>query len=861
MALPRPTWAMLAGALAIAGHAQETPMTSEPTGAWPRPRRDATLTAIQPLAGRMVAAPTIVATHDLGRTRPGCTPAGIAEGDDDLSLCIVAGALYAFDQDGVERWRLHPPGLNFASLVAVTDLDGDGRREAVLQAGRPTQPFGAAVAVDLERGAVVWRYDVEPMSYAWYLYVDDFLPAAASQQVVVVMHGYPPDAEFGYITLFEAGGPGQPLRQRWRYDFHEYTCFPSLLRADVDGDGVREICMQTHSRMWILDPRDGQLQQFLGWDVAPANVRSYGLVRFVDLDGDDREDFLCIATFAQHHEVLLNRDGRLEPAWAHGWDESVTTGDVASSWPEPPYADLDGDGRLEVVVSMYNSEEESAWLVRAYDAVTGELKYRYPGVAAAALADVDGDGRAEILASRTSEPTGQVVDGALVLAVEAEGLVERWSLTGASPVRREAADFRVHYDDIEQALAWRSAGVTLEPVPAPPPPVMQGAPIPELAGASAPVLLAADLDGSGRNELLLYRNEEAVVLSWDGKGLSEAGRYASSGLPAIADVDGDGRLEIVTGTVASQQPPRVEAWRPGPVPQRIWSTQFPAIDGAALPYGHRLYLQAGRFTGREAQDLYVWAGVPRVRSAVLDGASGQIVWERGLIAEIERYWGPSVNLAAAWDVDGDGADDLVFTNPDYYCVLAGPDGRTLHGPHFPPRIFDQPSQGLYSFPAVLEGDGDGTVVALAGAHYFVGVMSLAAEGRWHRLPPAGQNRAGDEGFLRAENGDWLMGFGRQNGDFACVEVDGGRVRWELPVAATASDVIAVDVDGDGQLEFVFGTSHGDLWAVGDGGDRPRVVWRAELPAGIGAPIAADLDGDGASELIVATADGYVAILR
>ena len=163
--------------------------------------------------------------------------------------------------------------------------------------------------------------------------------------------------------------------------------------------------------------------------------------------------------------------------------------------------------------------------------------------------------------------------------------------------------------------------------------------------------------------------------------------------------------------------------------------------------------------------------------------------------------------------------------------------------------------------AVLErGDWD-PHVALVGAHYFVGVMSLAAQGLWHQLPVAGLNRAADEGFLRTQDGIWLMGYGRQNGNFACVEVASGDLRWELPIQATASDVITMDVDGDGHQEFVFATSHGHLWAVGDDGDRPRVVWRADLPAGGSGPIAADVDGDGVSEIVLTTVDGYVTVLK
>ena len=80
------------------------------------------------------------------------------------------------------------------------------------------------------------------------------------------------------------------------------------------------------------------------------------------------------------------------PAWAHGWDNSVSTSKMATVWAEPPIADVDGDGRLEMVLSMFNAEAEPRWMVRIYDAVTGELKAKVMDRIAAEVADLDGDG-------------------------------------------------------------------------------------------------------------------------------------------------------------------------------------------------------------------------------------------------------------------------------------------------------------------------------------------------------------------------------------------------------------------------------------------------------------------------------------
>ena len=831
------------------------PMKSSPAppGDWPRPRQNAALTASQPLPGRMAQPPALRSRWDLGRSRPGYTLA-----DNHTVLALHAGALYGYDLEGRLLWRTHPQGLNFTQLSAVADLDGDGHQEVVLQAGRPTAPYGAAAVVSLETGELLWQCEVDPISYAWYLYVDQFLPGEPGRQILVLMHGYPPDEGNGYLALYASPGPGHTPQQRWRYDFDQYTCFPSLLRSDIDGDGVREICVQTHSRMWVLDPASGAVDQFLGWDVAPGNVRSYGLTRFVDLDGDGREDFLCIADLSQHHEVLLNRQGKLELAWVKGWPESVTTGTVATTWAEPPQADLDGDGRLELVLSMYNSEDEGAWLLRGYDALTGELRYRLPGAVAVATGDLDGDGCAEILANLSADPTRSAVEAAVVLKLVGGELRAAWRQDGA--VALPGPGFAVRTGEDTRVLLWEEGRIRSRPQ-TPPPPGPDFSRLPAIAGPPPPALLVADLDRDGRNEILCYRNQEAEVLALQTDGAWEKRAvYPSAGLPAIADVDGDGLLEIVTGQVSTTDPPAIEARTPARGNELRWTTRLPALARPGLPYGHLLYLQPGHFTGHPAADLYIWAGTPLVRSLMIEGRTGAVVWEKGEIEGIERFWGPSVNLAASWDADGDGAEDLVFTNPDYYCILAGPSGQVLHGPSFPPKIFSQPSQGLYSVPALLVQEEGPPRVCLAGAHYFLAVMGLDAAPRWHRIPVPGENRAGNEGFLRTRQGVWLIGIGRQNGNFACVEAETGKVRWEMPIGATCSDITSGDLDGDGELEYLFGTSHGQLWAVGDRDGQPRVLWRADLPAGSGSPLLADLDGDGASEVLVYTFDGYLNVL-
>jgi outer membrane protein assembly factor BamB len=67
--------------------------------------------------------------------------------------------------------------------------------------------------------------------------------------------------------------------------------------------------------------------------------------------------------------------------------------------------------------------------------------------------------------------------------------------------------------------------------------------------------------------------------------------------------------------------------------------------------------------------------------------------------------------------------------------------------------------------------------------------------------------------------------------------------------------VAMDVNGDGRVEFVVGGYDGWLYALDAA--TGALVWSLDLGAPVGDPIAADTDGDGLSEILAPTADGYL----
>jgi hypothetical protein len=486
----------------------------------------------------------------------------------------------------------------------------------------------------------------------------------------------------------------------------------------------------------------------------------------------------------------------------------------------------------------------------------------------------------------------QHVHGAALLKASDKKLTTVWEDPKATAMREETGPARVQVEGKIFSLAAPQGGaVALSPwvaPPAPAPPAPAPAPaaaaqatvsprIPADAPAGPmPEMLAADVLGDGSNQILLQRGGKATL--WHrppapgGAGAFEqVGEYASTCMPVIADLDGDGKRELVLADVADGRLPRFKAITPALKDKTLWDIQLPPPPHAGLPAPRVAYMRPGRFTGRKQDDIYVWTGAPLARSLVLEGRSGKIAWEKTKIADSERYAGPSVNFASVTDFNRDGNQDLVFTNPDMSCITSGSSGEFLLGPLTQMKIFSQPSQGLYTMPAIL-GDGADAIVCLIGGHYYRAAMTIDAKPKWFALPTAGEARCANEGFVRLRDGSWLMGFGRQNGKFACYNVSDGSLRWELDVAASCSDVAGCDIDGDGNPEFIFGTSHGAIYAVGDAGGKPRVLWKLDTgvsqggatAAGThgvqGGSVLADMDGDGKTDIIIAGDDGRIRVL-
>lgn len=343
-----------------------------------------------------------------------------------------------------------------------------------------------------------------------------------------------PEKDSSQLLVVVLRGDGRPLRGWPQPTGMAYPSGPVV--GDVDGDGKAEVVVTDGTRVAVWDAR-GKLKYARPAEIpgGPADLHDTSEAALADLDGDGRLELVFAVWGPRVFAVRLAG----APAPLSGFP-LVLEGVFGAS---PAVADLDGDGREEVVIANESGScyfirwrPEGVEVVRARDGSGAPLAIS--SRSSAAIADLDGDGALSVVLGS--------YEGHLV-ALDATGR-ERWRYTvvargwglstniHSSPAlvdldgdgRREAVF--AAYDQLVRALDSRGG-----PVPG-----WEGSPLDNGRGG----VVAGDVDGDGRPEVLVPDSEGNVfVFSSAGEVLGYL--EGPSWNPLLGDVDGDGRLELV----------------------------------------------------------------------------------------------------------------------------------------------------------------------------------------------------------------------------------------------------------------------------------------------------------------------------
>lgn len=353
---------------------------------------------------------------------------------------------------------------------------------------------------------------------------------------------------------------------------------------------------------------------------------------------------------------------------------------------------------------------------------------------------------------------------------------------------------------------------------------------------SSPML--GDLDGDGRLEVVVGSIDQHIYV-WDSKGTPLPGwpkkSYYTSSSPALYDLDGDGDLDIIVGTRQDQ----VHAWdmKGNPLPgwpkeAGSWVDSSPALgdldeDG---------YLDV--VVGTDNQNVYAWDR----KGNLLPGwpkATGMFI-----------YSSPALG-----DLDGDGHLDVVIGSRDYKVYAWDRKGNSLPG--WPKETGDE----VLSSPALGDLDGDGYLDVVVGSLD----NKVYAWDRKGNLLPGWPREVGNEVFSSPSLGD-LDGDGYL--DVVVGSEDGKVYAWDrrgnllsgwpaVTGHAVSSSPAIGDLDNDGYPDVVVGSGDNKVYAWNRKG---KLIpgWPKVTDGFVrSSPSLGDLNGDGRLDVVVGSMDGKV----
>ena len=287
---------------------------------------------------------------------------------------------------------------------------------------------------------------------------------------------------------------------------------------------------------------DGDGSRLPGW---PLSTFSVDVPTATDIDGDgfdelftDDNDGISRSWFTFHRA-----DGSTLPGWP-----PPTPPTNGSQSPNPLPVDLDGDGDMEIVAT--DMEDLVAYhldgsLVEGFPV---HIATGFKGVPA--VGDVDGDGAPEIIFGSMTQDADHF---GMVYVLGADGRIERTivgTLEGAFPATATLAD--LDGDGIPEILTQRENGIQAwkgdgSAVP--------GWPVSFLAWSQSSVPIVGDVNGDRQPDVVVVtqvpgNSDGAQLRAYNRSGVPLPGfpkivEVGSGAVPAIADIDRDGRNEIV----------------------------------------------------------------------------------------------------------------------------------------------------------------------------------------------------------------------------------------------------------------------------------------------------------------------------
>ncbi len=717
---------------------------------------------------------------------------------------------------------------------------------------------------------------------------------------------FPQNALAGFCFDLRSRARQAPIVWQQTYNQYWQGYGPLIVLADMDNDGIPDVVLAGKpGYIAVIDATSGKIKFDVHHDITGGDHtgRPYGLLVATDLDGDGYKDVALLSCQVEEYVTILHNDHgkRLVPVWSQFVQQQLPDDSHELRPNITSLVDLNGDGKKELVVGLFDIKDDNRWHTVVIDPNVGfqkrlvDLPDRYFW----GCYDLDGSGRLQIVTSTEKQrkysevTTVQAVDGRTFRDIATLDHTSLSLNTGRLPgdtaflanrttptyVRSSSAPpgillHRGSSSAPEELWRLQNGKSVFSPVQisAISRTVMLsrasdrtgcmdvGLPNRAILSANAHTTLAATgpLVGvaNGKRELVLSLSNGTVIggtpdlkasgkfkSSWTVPGSIPALWLGPHGERVVCTVQGDTIL-IARPTVG----PTVTAPITIKPPYPIYRYALTRSTGTLLPFG------------TDEMRLYVGlqTGVHTLASA-LYGADGKQIW-------FDKMEGPYPRSAAAEKL-ADGSYSILVDNHGkiLFYNMAGKSRLIAHG--WNNTVPGRGDGGKYVLPIVgpFGPHGETRIIMSPGLQT---LETLDAQGA--RLAKRDYSSAYEfewcgsaVGQLRGP-GVWDVGIANQEGIFHCVDAVTCQTRWTFDLGSRATmpyNIVCADLTGDGHDEFLVGTPKGELYALDDKDGAGHVLWKMTFDYGIREAIVADVDGDGVSEIIVELEDGSIHILK
>lgn len=351
---------------------------------------------------------------------------------------------------------------------------------------------------------------------------------------------------------------------------------------------------------------------------------------------------------------------------------------------------------------------------------------------------------------------------------------------------------------------------------------------------------AADLERVARSYQPDAKPGPGVALTPIDAGLPQRGQWRNGF--AVADMDGDGKLDIAFGPARKSRRPPVVFRGDGAGTWTVWQdARFPSLP---FDYGDA---DAGDLNGDGKMDLVLASHLRGIVAMLGDGKGGFTEWSKGIEFTLPgtkdappAFTSRAIELA---DWNRDGRLDVIALGEGPQLTIAGKRSGVESG-----------SRGITVY--TNGGDGSWTKRTQRGSGSFGNTLAVAdVNGDGLQDVVAGSERRGFRGILN---------LGQPDGSWREVAIA------ELRPDALSRAVAVADFDGDGKKDLAIGYVSSELGVdrrgvdvllQRDGAWDRRTLLADESRDGINAVTPGDLDGDGRIDLVAVDETGALHVFR